>query len=76
MPRRKLFTKYLQFPAFVGFLHLLPKCSTLRTVLQKVLLPVSSLKGRFSPPDAKNSQNIYIFTPSAEECRASSICKG
>ena len=49
----KTFTKYLQFPVFVRFLHLLPKCSTLRTVLQKVLLPVSSLKGRFLPLDAK-----------------------
>jgi hypothetical protein len=61
MPRRKLFTKYLQFSAFAGFLHLLPRRSTLRTVLQKVLLPVSSLKGRFLTPDANNSQNIYIF---------------
>ena len=56
-----MFTKYLQFPAFVGFLHLLPKCSTLRTVLQKVLLLVSSLKSIFAGFATKRSQNIYIY---------------
>ena len=61
MPRRKLFTKYLQFPAFAGFLHLLPRRSTLRTVLQKVLLLVSSLKSIFAGFATKRSQNIYIF---------------
>ena len=63
MPRRKLFTKYLQLPAFAGFLHLLPRRSTLRTVLQKVLLPVSSLKSIFAGFATKRSQNIYIFNP-------------
>ena len=67
MPRRKLFTKYLQFPAFAGFLHLLPRRSTLRTVLQKVLLPVSSLNGHFLTPEAKHLQNIYIFNPLSRE---------